>query len=340
MNITKYLDRHRILPVLLCLGMAVNVAPALAAAPVSAVAADVIPVEQIFATVNGKVIPIRQYMQLRMETMRARYYHGKIPEGEEELVRKEVADRLIERMLTVEEAEKRGIKPDEAAIEQLLASADKRYANKAEFKAEREQLLSELRGVGTRQSLSGQLEDQVRNAVPEATQAEVQAYYERKPELFTEPEKLHLSIILLKVDPSAPQEEWSKVVAEARVIHQRIKNGSDFAKEARLHSGDDSAEDGGDMGYMHAGILPQDLVEVISKFQVGVVNEPIRQLQGIAIYRVEDRVLAKLQEFSKVESRARALLRRERQDQTWKDYVSSLRNAAKIEILAPGFKKD
>ncbi len=330
MKLIERIGRYRhLLPALLCLGMVAQASAGEASAPPPSAAA-----EQVFAMVNGKPIYTLEYNARYNALLRQRYYHGAPPEGQDEAVRKEVADLLIERMLLAEEAEKRGFKPDAAKIEEAVAAAEARYGAAPEWQKQREVLLPKLKEQIARQSLHEQMEKVIRDVPPPAS-AEVRAYYGQKPELFTEPEKLSLSLILLKVDPGAPRADLEKAQEEAKEIYLRLKKGADFAELARQHSGDSSAASGGKLGYVHGGMLPEKLQEKISTFQVGEVTAPIRTLEGVALYRVDDRVAPVLREFAEVESRAQDLLRREKQDQAWKDAISRLRGDARIEILLP-----
>ena len=291
-------------------------------------------VEPIFAKVNGTPITVREYRGLLAETMRGRFYHGAIPAGKEEELYKEVADLLIDRELLVVEAGKRGILPDPAKFEKTLADLDARYAARPDWKEKRDQLLPQIKANSDRQSMLEQIEKAVHN-VPQPSRAEVRAYYDQHPDLFTEPEKLNLSVILLKVDPGATQEIWKLAHDEAQKIFGRIRDGADFAQQARLHSQHDSAANGGNMGYLHGGVLPEGLENKLIEYKVGVVNEPMTTLEGVMLSRVEDRIPAKSHEFATVETRAQNLLIRDRAEEAWKKTITQLRADAKIEILTP-----
>jgi parvulin-like peptidyl-prolyl isomerase len=143
---------------------------------------------------------------------------------------------------------------------------------------------------------------------------------------------LHLRSILLAVEPSAARQVWDAATREAEAIVRRIRGGADFAEQARLSSNDPSAENGGDMGYMHAGMLPDALQARVNEFKVGEVADPIETLQGIAVLRLEDRIPAKLQPFDRVADRARDLLHREIKEKAWKDFSDKLRNSATVVI--------
>ena len=285
--------------------------------------AEIAPTEPVYALVNDSPVTVREYQELLAETMRTRYYHGTIPEGKAEELHKDVAEMVIDRELHVDEAKKRGIKADPGKFEKHLADLDSRYAAEPQWKEKREEWLPRIKSNLDRQSLVEQLEKAVRD-VPHPTADEVRSFYDNNQELFTEPERLHLSIILLKVDPGAAKKDWDQTREEAQKIWDRIKNGGDFAEQARLYSQHDSASKGGDMGYLHGGMLPRGMEDKIDAYQEGVVNEPVTTLEGIVLSRIENRVPAKLREFKSVEQRAQDLLIRKRADDAWQNTLKQL----------------
>lgn len=289
--------------------------------------------EQIFARVNGKPILQRDFDVRLYNLVRQRFYHG-MPEGgdQEEAVRKEVADFLIDFELLVEEAKKRGIKPEEEKIEKAAATADERFASNQEWQDVREEVLPKIREQAARHSLYEQIEQKIKD-VPNPAPAEARAFYEKNLDLFTEPVKLSMSLIVQRVDPSAPKEDWTYARDEMKKIIARVKEGADFAELARQYSQDKSASNGGSLGYVHAGMLNEHLQKEIDSFKPGEMTEPTTILEGIGVYRLDERIPSKLREFADVEQRATDLLQRELVDQSWKGTIGNLRAAAKIEIL-------
>ena len=303
-----------------------------AAASAPAAAPTTPPVEEIFARVNGKPISQREFDARFYNIIRQRFYHGMPPGEQADAVRKEVSDLLIDFELLVEEAGKRGIKPDEEKVEKAAAAADARYSSNPEWQKHREEMLPKIKEQVARQSLHDQLEKQIKD-VPKPTSDEARAFYDINLGLFTEPVQLNMSIIVQRVDPSAPKEDWTKAREEIRKLISRIKEGADFAELARQYSTDKSASNGGSLGYVHTGMLNEVLQNEINTFQVGAMTEPTTILEGVAVYRLDERVPSKLKEFGDVEQRAMDLLERERIEQAWKGTINSLRSAAKIELL-------
>lgn len=293
------------------------------------------PPPDTFAVVNGKTIGKLEFHTAYANHLRNTFYHreGVAPERLE-AAKKEVFDKLVERILLLEEADRQSITPDEKKIEEAIAGYDRRYGQSPYWQQNRAALLPGLKNNLAEQSRLEQLEQRVR-AMPEPSEAEVRAFYEAKPELFTEPEKLRLRTILLKVDPSSPASAWQAAREEAARLVTKLRAGADFAELARLHSQDASGPGGGDMGYLHLGMIPEALQKRIDELQIGTISDPIDVLEGVAIFRVEERVSPRRMPFADVAQRARDLLLRERRDTAWREFVARLRAAARIEVFDP-----
>lgn len=285
----------------------------------------------VFAVINGREISTEEYENAFTTLVRQRFYHGQIPEGELAAVREEIKIKLVQRVVLLEEATRRNIVADEAQINVELAAYDKRYANSPQWLENRERLLPDLRSQLAEQGLISALDRQVR-AVGVPDEAAVRAFYDKNPALFTEPEKLRLAVILLAIDPSSPATAWQSARDEAAAIFGRITGGASFDEAARLHSSVYAAN-GGDMGYLHRGMLPEAIQERIDKFEVGVVNAPMDTLEGVAIFKLVDRIVPKKREFADVAARARELLVREMQDKAWKDLIDKLVAKADVKFM-------
>lgn len=288
----------------------------------------------VYAVVNGRQITMQELEAAYNSALGQKFYHGQVPEGQAEVVRREVADAMVERVLLEQEIERLQIKPDSEAVDKEVASYDERYKDSPRWQQQRAEVMPVMKAQLELRSQFNQLEQRMRQVAP-ATREEVRAYYEANQKLFTEPEQAKVSVILLKVDPSAPKTVWDKAREEAQAIYQRLQKGADFAEAARLHSADESASRGGDMGYVHRGMLPEKLEAMLDNFKPGAISEPLTMLEGVALVRLDDRKVAKLRPFEDVEKRAGELLERERSDRARKEAVSRLRDAAVIEIKTP-----
>ena len=286
-----------------------------------------------FAKVNGKEISLREFQSAYKAGVSKRFYHGKIPEAELQAFKKEVSQTLVDRVLLLEEAQRQSVVADQSVVSEKLAEYEKRYADKPFWANNKENVLPGLRAALEEQSALTVLENKVREvALPSIKQAE--NFYQKNPALFTTPEKLHVSLILLKVAPSSPAAVWDAARKEADDIIGRLKNGADFSQLARIHSGDATAANGGDMGFIHKGMLAKPAQLAIDEMKSGEISQPIMLLRGVAVLRLDEKQIATLNSFEKVSERAQKLLQRENSKLAWSDLLESLRSKAEIEINA------
>lgn len=285
----------------------------------------------IFATVGETVITRTQFEDAYNRALRQRFYHFEPPEAQRIAFRREVADGLIDRILLVREARRRGLKSDDAQIQHQLQSYQNRYAGNPRWENESDQMLSALKTYLTENDLLEQLKRQVEN-IQEPTEAVLEAFYEARPQTFTEPERQKLSLILLKVDPSSSSTVWDAATREAERLIEQLRTGTDFAELAMMHSADESSARGGDMGYLHAGMLTEGAQSVVNELEIGAISAPVRLLEGVAIFRVEDRKPATLLTYAKVRQRAKDLWLREEANTAWTALTRRLRTETSIEI--------
>jgi len=169
----------------------------------------------------------------------------------------------------------------------------------------------------------------------------VRAFYKANPELFREPERLRASVILVKVDPSAAGAQWQQTLEQVQALRQRIVDGdASFEEVAREYSDDPSASQGGDMGYMHEGMLGETAEDALAELQPGEVSEPLVLLEGVTLMRLDERRDPRQREFAAVAERARDLLTEHRAERRWEEFLAGLHERASIEVdetyLQPG----
>jgi len=284
------------------------------------------------ATVDGIEISRERYELAVYEEARQIYYHGAPGSNEDYLAfRRKVANSLVDRTLLLREARNRSVSPDQESVAAKLAVYADRYGDTEQWKSDSEIILAKLRERFEEDSMLDNLESIVRetNAPEESV---VRDYYKAHPEKFTEPDRNQVAVILLAVTPTSGEPVWEVARQEAADIIQRIQDGGSFAELAKMHSADPSAENGGDMGYLHAGTLSSEAQAAVDKLAVSDVSEPVTVLEGIAIFQLIDRQEAALKPFEAVRERAAGLWRRDAADEAWAELISELRTGSSIEL--------
>lgn len=284
-----------------------------------------------FAKVGDKLLSVEDYFARLQYGIRQRFFHAKVPEKEMKAFRKQVGEDFINRVLLIDEAKKRGVKPESESVNHKIMRLEQKRAEDKYWQENKEKLLPGVREEFEHDSLIKLLEQKVKD-VADPDEKEMRRYFEANPDKFTIPERLRVTNILLKVDPSSGSEVWRAATDEAFELVEKIRKGAKFEEMARIHSSDDSAAKGGDMGYVHKGMLAKPAQNIIDLMDPGDVSDPVILLQGVAIFRLDERVKSRLNSFDRVKDTAKGLIKRESGNKAWSQLIEDLRKNTKIEI--------
>jgi parvulin-like peptidyl-prolyl isomerase len=262
--------------------------------------------------------------------LRQKSYHNNLSQKDVTAIQREVAQKQADRLILLARAKQEGVAPDKEEVDREMARFEQRYGKSEQWKTLQHTALPALRARLEQDSQVKRLVSQYRLA-PEPTAEQLTAFYEGNKPLFTEPEQNRVAVILLKVDPSSPSIAWQKAQEEGQSLFGRIKAGADFAELARLHSADASGAKGGDMGYLHQGMLPEEVQAELNKAQPGEVLPPIRVLEGVVVVRLLERKPAQQRTQAEVAERLKGLWLRKAQDEAWAARLAAWRQEAKIE---------
>lgn len=287
------------------------------------------PTLSYLAKIGSDTIMLDEYYTQLQTGMKEKFFHGKIPEKELKQFQRDLAEQMINKVLYVREAKRRGIEPNKEEVSQKIKNLERKKKNDTYWQEHKDQMIKAARKGYEVDSLVKQLEATIRGAVEPAS-PEVQNFYKSNEDKFTAPERVKVHLIMLKVDPSASGTDWDNTAKFAGDLVKKIRKGEKFEELARIHSGDDTAASGGDMGYIHKGMMGDNAAAVLDKMKLGEVSEPVYLLEGIAVFRLDDREQARVNELPRVEGPAKELLRKEMAEKAWKEFTANLRKKTEI----------
>ena len=153
----------------------------------------------------------------------------------------------------------------------------------------------------------------------EMSDAEVKAFFDQNEDKFTVGTQLRASHILVETED------------EANAIHDKIKNGADFAKLATSLSKDKgSAEKGGDLGYFGRGKMVPEFERAAASLKPGEVSSPVRTRFGFHIIKLRDIKKGDPANFDQSKESIKKQLLAEKKKQLFESYVKNLQSEAKI----------
>ena len=101
--------------------------------------------------------------------------------------------------------------------------------------------------------------------------------------------RLRVSEILLNVDDPNQEDEVRRTALR---LKDQLNAGSNFAALARSFSQSTTASVGGDLGWIQAGLLSEELDAAIASMNPGDVSDPIRTVAGYHLLYLRDRQTA------------------------------------------------
>jgi parvulin-like peptidyl-prolyl isomerase len=251
-------------------------------------------------------------------------------------------DQLVAHALLLQAARGAGLTPDRGAAERALAAQVARMGGEQEFarflaewKLDRGTLLR----IEEERQLIARYVDSVLLADVEISDEQALLYYEANPEEFKHPPQVKLRMVLVEVSPQASQAAVDAARAQAEAAAVRVRRGEDFASVAREVSTDPSAQRGGELGWVRAGLLLPQLEVAVWGLQVKEVSEVLRSPKGFHLFQVEERRGEGILPFAEVKESLKAYLRRRMTPGLVQVKVQALRQRASIEGLTPEVKE-
>ena len=291
--------------------------------------------DDTFAVIGESVINAQEYQQALKNQIKNKYYHGKIPEGEMIKVEREMGEKLLTNVMLLQEGKRRGYKPDENKInntlELTLNQYKKKYGESERWDEFKSKFIPEYNSHLKDKSIVAQVEDSFSD-VDEPNLKTQKKYYQENKDKFTTPEKLKVSVILLQVDPSSPIEKWDEAMDQGRDIYRQLQNSIEFEALAKKYSKDPSAINGGDMGYLHTGMLSPQIQHVLDGIKKGEISKPVKLLKGVAIFRLDDRKSPVVNDFDTVSNQVVKLWKREQTEINKKQLINLLWKSTSIKV--------
>lgn len=136
----------------------------------------------------------------------------------------------------------------------------------------------------------------------------------------------HARHILIKTSEIVPESEARRRILE---IKARIEAGADFAEQAKRHSQDGSAQQGGDLDWLSPGQTVTEFEEVMNRLQPGMIGMAQTQF-GWHLIQVLERRSTDISEQQKRQE-ARQAIGTFKSDELYQDWLRQLRDRAFIE---------
>ena len=249
------------------------------------------PLDGIAAVVNDDIIT---HTELDAEVIRIsqelRRRNTQAPP--EEVLKKQVLERLINRKIQLQTARRANIVVDDETLNRALTN----------IAAESNLSLSQFRRVLIRDGVSFEgFRENMRDEITlnrfyqrqidsrvSISDADITAFLETQQTQGNVSIEYEIGHILIAVPESASAEEVSAARNQAESVVTRINEGADFAEIAVAESNGSRALDGGNLGWRPANELPTIFASVIPNMKKGEISKVIKSTSGFHVVKLLD----------------------------------------------------
>ena len=228
---------------------------------------------------------------------------------DEEILRKQVLEKLISTSLLLQEAQRRGITVTDSQLNQAMQQQAQRQnmtlssfrqsliAQGLDYDEYRETVRRDIAILTLQRSYSQ------RNA--SISDAEVDDYLERTADTNSNFE-YRLSHILIAVPDAASPETVDKAKIVATDLVRKLNDGAPFEQLANTYSASETALQGGDLGWRKQAEIPSIFNDLVVKMKVGDSAGPVRSASGFHIVHLAE--LRDLEQLITEQTRSRHIL--------------------------------
>ena len=282
---------HRVIKSTALLGLLLLLLPSImAAAPAPPKTTGEI--DRILVIVNDDVITETELANRLAETKKQLALE-KIKTPPDDILRKQLLDRMVLERLQLQLAVQTGIRVGESEVDQAIETIARR--NNLSVENFRKALAKSGMDAAayraqTRDQLTIQqlLEREINNRV-NVTDSEVSHFLENPQSRADMDVTYHLSHILIGIPESASPEAIQAAKKRAEDILRQLKAGADFEQIAVSYSQGADALKGGGLGWKKPGELPELFLGALKGMSPGDISETLRSPNGFHILKLNDK---------------------------------------------------
>ena len=248
--------------------------------------------DRIIAVVDQSVIT-EQELANRIQTVSAQLEKQGTPLPPQEVLEKQILERLIVDSLQLQLAAQTGLKVDDTMLDKTIERiAAQNKMNTAEFKEALEkdglsmrQFREDIRNEIT---ISRLRERDVDNKLT-VSDGEIDNYLTTQANRGDEQDEFEISHILVRTPEDATPEDLDKARTKTETILKELADGKEFAQVSASYSDTPNALEGGKMGWKTGAQIPALFLDTLKPMQVGEVSKPIRSPNGFHILKLTNR---------------------------------------------------
>ena len=256
------------------------------------VSAQVTMLDKVVAIVDDDIV-LNSELQQRMATINEQIATSGTQAPPQEIILQQVLERLISERLQLNMGYKAGIRiTDEELNSAILRVAQSNGLSIAQYITEiqsrgstiaivREEIRNEM---VIRRVQQGKVMRRIR-----ISEQELDNFLTSEEGRFLTSPDVNVGQILLSVPTGSNKDDTDSILKRAMELQAEAANGTDFRQLAIANSADQSALQGGDLGWRKMAQLPGVFIDAVDQLKLGQVSDPIRSGAGFHLLKLYER---------------------------------------------------
>ncbi len=249
------------------------------------------PVDRIVAVVDDGVI-LQSELDEMLDTVKRQLHQQDTQLPPDNVLRKQVLERLIMMRLQLQYAERTGIRIDEEKLNAALTNiAQQNKMSLGDFRLalEREGYnFAHFRENIRDQMIIAQLQQRQVNSLVTVSDQEVDNFLANAKLQGGVGDEYHLAHILIALPEGASTAQVEAAHDKAQRVLDELRGGADFQKMAVSVSDGQQALEGGDLGWRSPAQIPSLFVDMVTHMKPGQVSDLVRSPSGFHIIKLID----------------------------------------------------
>lgn len=312
-------------------------------------AAEVVKIDRIVAIVDQTVVT-EQELESRIRTVTAQLQKQGTELPPENILRKQILERLISDTLQLQYAAQSGLKVDDSQLDKTIERiAEQNQLTLSEFAdalAKDGVSMRKFRADIRNEITIARLREREVDSRVNVSESEIDNFLTTQASNNENQDEYEIAHILIRTPEEGATEDVQKAKAKVDEVIKALQAGSNFAKVSASFSDAPNALEGGSLGWKSSTQMPALFLDALKNMQVGTVSEILRSPNGFHILKLINKrggssplvieqtharhILIKLSEVtSENDGKKKIDLIKERLD-----------NGEKFEVLARQFSED
>jgi peptidyl-prolyl cis-trans isomerase SurA len=258
----------------------------------TAQAAEVVKLDRIVAIVDQTVVT-EQELENRMRTVIAQFKKQGTELPAENILRKQILERLISDTLQLQYAAQTGLKVDDNQLDKTIERiAEQNQMSLTEFGealAKDGISMRKFRADIRSEITIARLREREVDSRVTVSESEIDNFLTTQAANNESQDEFEISHILIRTPEEGATEDIQKAKSKVDEAIKALQAGASFAKVSASFSDAPNALEGGSLGWKNGSQMPALFLDALKAMQVGDISQPLRSPNGFHILKLTNK---------------------------------------------------